>query len=170
MSNKLRQRVCFRCSWAFYVKVAHYSDVIWASWRLKSTTLRLFVQQLGQADIKDIKVQHHWPFRSRIYSAVPSQRVSNTVLEWRHISVMSNHRRLNYSFNSLPRLITKDKSKILISGSLWGGSGDRWIPLGKSRQFKKRFHVIESSTTIASIILAIFYTLTHWTVFGRDFL
>ena len=62
-----------------------------------------------------------------------------SVLEWRQISVMSNHRRLDYSFNSLSRLITKDTSKFCISGSLWGESGDRWIPLGKSRQFKKRF-------------------------------
>ena len=33
-----------------------------------------------------------------------------SVLEWRQISVMSNHRRLDYSFNSLSRLITKEKS------------------------------------------------------------
>ena len=62
-----------------------------------------------------------------------------SVLEWRQISVMSNHRRLDYPFNSLSGLITKKKSKLCISGSLWGESGDRWIPLGKSRQFKKRF-------------------------------
>ena len=62
-----------------------------------------------------------------------------SVFEWRQISVMSNHRHLDYSFNSLSRLITKDKSKLCTSGSLWGESGDRGIPLGKSRQFKKRF-------------------------------
>ena len=69
-------------------------------------------------------------FVSKIYSAVPSQRVNNAVLGWRHISIMSNHRRFNYQFNSLSRLITKDTSKLCISGSLWGESGDRWIPLG----------------------------------------
>ena len=31
-------------------------------------------------------------------------------------------------------------------------------------------HTNNTSTTIASFILDIFYTLTHWTVFGRDFL
>ena len=60
-----------------------------------------------------------------------------SVLEWRQISVMSNHRRLDYSFNSLSRLTIKDKSKHCISGSSWGKSGDRWNPLGKGRQFKK---------------------------------
>ena len=34
-------------------QVAQYSDVIWASWGLKSTTDRLFVQPFDQADIKD---------------------------------------------------------------------------------------------------------------------
>ena len=112
---------------------------------------------------------------SRIYSAVPSQRVSNAVLEWRQISVMSNHRRLDYSFNSLPRLITKEKSKIFISGSLWVESGDRWTPLGKSRQLKKRFHVIEPCILTThqrryhQSYWYIFNTLTHWKVFGTDF-
>ena len=36
-----------------FSQVAQYSDVIWASWGLKSTTVRLFVQPFGQADIKD---------------------------------------------------------------------------------------------------------------------
>ena len=33
--------------------IAQYSDVIWASWGLKSTTVWLFVQAFDQADIKD---------------------------------------------------------------------------------------------------------------------
>ena len=42
-------------TWAFTAigKVAQYSDVISASWGLRSTTVRLFVQPFGQADIKD---------------------------------------------------------------------------------------------------------------------
>ena len=83
-----------------------------------------------------------------------------SVLEWRQISVMSNHRRLDYSFNSLPRLITKEKSKLWISGSLWGESGDRWIPLGKSRQFKKRYRAYWQHVNNDSINH--FGILTHW--------
>ena len=104
----------------------------------------LFVQQFGQADIKDnMQVQHHGPFVSRIYSAVPSQRVITAVLERRHMSVMSNQRQLDYSFNNLSSLITKKKkSKLCLSGSLWGVSGDRWITQGKGRQFKKSFRIM----------------------------
>ena len=90
-----------------------------------------------------------------------------SVLEWRQISVMSNHRRLDYSFNSLSRLITKDKSKLCISGSLWGESGDRWIPSEKAGNSRSVFvHTNNTSTTIASIILVYILHTCALRVFG----
>ena len=41
---------------------AHYSDVKWAQWRLKSPASRLFVRPYVQEQIKEnIKAQGHWP-------------------------------------------------------------------------------------------------------------
>ena len=41
----------------------HYSDVTWASWCLKSSATRSFVQPLFQANFKEsIKALHHWLF------------------------------------------------------------------------------------------------------------
>ena len=43
--------------------MGHYSDVIWASWRSKSSANWIFVQLLVQAIIKEnIKAPHYWPF------------------------------------------------------------------------------------------------------------
>ena len=93
-----------------------------------------------------------------------------SVLEWRQISVMSIHLRLDYSFNSLSRRITKKKSKLCISGSLWGESGDRWIPLGKAGNSRSAFvHTNNTSTTIASIILVYIWYTYALRVFGTGF-
>ena len=41
----------------------HYGDVTWVSWRHKSHTTRLFVQQVVQAYSKETtKAPRHWPF------------------------------------------------------------------------------------------------------------
>ena len=41
----------------------HYTDFTWAPRRLKSPTIRPFIQQLIQADNKvNAKALHHWPF------------------------------------------------------------------------------------------------------------
>ena len=115
-------------------QVAKY---IWASRGLKSMTIRLFVQPFGQADIKDnVYVQHQWSFVSRIYSTVPSQRVS--------IGVTSNKRHVK---SPATRLFVQqfiqayNKGQIKALHFWFIVRRIRWQidSLGKSRQFKKCF-------------------------------
>ena len=88
-----------------------------------------------------------------------------SVLEWRQLSVMSNHRRFDYSFNSLSRLITKEKSKLCISGSVSDG-----FPLEKAGNSRSVFvHTNNTSTTIASIILVYIWHTYALRVFGTGF-
>ena len=62
----------------------HYNRDTWASWRLESPTIRLFLQQFVQADKENAKGPHDSSFKRGIH---PSQRVSheNVVsMPWRH--------------------------------------------------------------------------------------
>ena len=70
----------------------HQITVIWTSWRLKSPTSRLFVEQLVLGNIKK-KVLYYWPFgrgKPSVTSGFPSQRASDAKcisMSRRHVSV-----------------------------------------------------------------------------------
>ena len=49
-------------------KAIHYSDITWASWRLKSPATQLFVQPLVFFDVnQNIKALSEWPFVQGIH-------------------------------------------------------------------------------------------------------
>ena len=79
---------------------------LWAKWRLKSPTSRLFAQPSVQAQIKEnIKVQRHWPFargihRSPMDSSHKGQWCGNVSVWWRHHESKQT--------NMTPRLSSRD--------------------------------------------------------------
>ena len=77
-----------------------------------------------------------------------------SVLEWRQISVMSNHRRLDYSFNSLSWLMTKTNQSSAFLVHCEENPVTDGFPLEKAGNSRSFFvHTNNTSTTIASIKL-----------------
>ena len=85
----------------------HYSKITWASWRLKSATIHLFVKQQLHANNKEnSKAPYNWLFVRGILQwpvVFSSQRTSNVEsvsMSWRnHIPVMVTRQYTWYGWN-----------------------------------------------------------------------
>ena len=103
----------------------HCSDVIWASWRLKSLATRLFIQGLVNNNNKEnIKAPSNSSFEGNLPKTVrdrslqrPLMQKKNIPLQWRHNErdAVSNHRRLDCLFG---RLLSANQRKHQSSASL----------------------------------------------------
>ena len=166
VSTNLRQSDCFRCTWAFYMlgynvppSVKSPSTVMSFERHVVSNQRQfdcLFNNLVKLTPKKTSKFSITGPLWVEYIRRFPHK---GPVMGWRHISVMSNHRWLDYSFNCLSRLITKDESKLCISGFIVSRI---WWPMNSPRKelaiqevfsCHRVMHTNNTSTMIASIIL-----------------